>query len=136
MCIFEILQESCVVIWSFIEKILTHVYLELISRFFFYHVGDLIAFNCIYTRIAFSNKRRSIPRKEDNLQSLAYCIKNQNSTSIPQVFLIFPICYTNNILNKYIDGKDQFQKCCLNFIVWSRFRKRDRLGFNLKGVCL
>lgn len=48
MCIFEIIQERCSVIWSFIEKILTHVYLELISSFF-YHVGDLIAFNCIYT---------------------------------------------------------------------------------------
>lgn len=35
MCIFKIIQESCSDIWSFIEKILTHVYLELISRFFF-----------------------------------------------------------------------------------------------------
>lgn len=34
MCIFEIIQESCSDIWSFIEKILTHVYLELISMFF------------------------------------------------------------------------------------------------------
>lgn len=35
MCIFEIIPESCSVIWSFIEKILTHVYLELISSCFF-----------------------------------------------------------------------------------------------------
>lgn len=82
MCIFEIIQESCVVIWSFIEKILTHVYLELISRFFFTMLAISLR-SIVYTRIAFSNKRRSIPRKEDNLQSLAYCIKNQNSTSTP-----------------------------------------------------
>lgn len=48
MCIFEIIQESCSVIWSFIEKILTHVYLELISSCFFYHVGDLIAFVSLF----------------------------------------------------------------------------------------
>lgn len=83
MCIFEIMQESCVVIWSFIEKILTHVYLELISSFF--TMSAISLRSIVYTRIAFSNKRRSIliPRKEDNLQSLAYCIKNQNSTSTP-----------------------------------------------------
>lgn len=78
MCIFEIIQESRSVIWSFIEKILTHVYLELISSFFLPCRRSIV-----YTRVAFSNKRRSIPRKEDNLQSLAYCIKNQNSTSTP-----------------------------------------------------
>lgn len=81
MCIFEIIQESCVVIWSFIEKILTHVYLELISSFF--TMSAISLRSIVYTRIAFSYKRRSIPRKEDNLQSLAYCIKDQNSTSTP-----------------------------------------------------
>lgn len=54
MCIFEILQESCVVIWSFIEKILTHVYLELISRFFF-TMSAISLRSIVYTRIAFSN---------------------------------------------------------------------------------
>lgn len=74
MCIFEIIQERCSVIWSFIEKILTHVYLELISSFCF-TMSAISLRSIVYTRIAFSNKRRSIPRKEDNLQSLAYCIK-------------------------------------------------------------
>lgn len=74
MCIFEIIQERCSVIWSFIEKILTHVYLELISSFCF-TMSAISLRSILYTRIAFSNKRRSIPRKEDNLQSLAYCIK-------------------------------------------------------------
>lgn len=83
MCVFEIIQESCSVIWSLIEKILTHVYLELISSFFFFTMSAISLRSIVYTRIAFSNKRRSIPRKEDNLQSLAYCIKNQNSTSTP-----------------------------------------------------
>lgn len=65
MCIFEIIQESRSVIWSFIEKILTHVYLESISRFFF-TMSAISLRSIVYTRIAFSNKRRSIPRKEDN----------------------------------------------------------------------
>lgn len=50
---------------------------------FFFTMSAISLRSIVYTRIAFSNKRRSIPRKEDNLQSLAYCIKNQNSTSTP-----------------------------------------------------
>lgn len=83
MCIFEIIQESCVVIWSFIEKILTHVYLELISSCFFLPCRRS---HCVqlYIHVSlFLIREDQYQGKKTTYNHWRIALKNQNSTSTP-----------------------------------------------------
>lgn len=83
MCIFEIIQESCSVIWSFIEKILTHVYLELISSCFFLPCRRS---HCVqlYIHVSlFLIREDQYQGKKTTYNHWRIALKNQNSTSTP-----------------------------------------------------
>lgn len=134
MCIFEIIQESCVVIWSFIEKILTHVYLELISRGFFLPCRRS---HCVqlYIHVSlFLIREDQYQGKKTTYNHWRIALKIKTLQVHHRYPWFFPyVIQITYLINTQME-KTSFRNVV--FIVWSRFRKRGRLGFNLKGVCL